>query len=261
MKKLLVFALTLAIAFTSLFGSQAAYADTQPGPGGSVSSQTTSLSSYMRGVYKVTKYPDLDEAVYQAFDTFQRNAGNPSYVTVYRGSYDDCVRFRDYFNLYYGYTYDVRTVMIKDQGYAVAFRNTLDADAKAEAYIAEAQKAQAVASSLNTGTQDDTLNNIINWVKANAKYYYSEDTMEGYISHYYGIYSNKEILCEGYAMAVYQLCAMNGIPASIDNLVDPNGVNHAANTVTVSGKTIHVDTTQINSVSDTLWSGYVYFVQ
>ena len=62
------------------------------------------------------------------------------------------------------------------------------------------------------------------------------------------------MLCQGYADAVYQLCAMNGIKAEILNAIHTNNVVHAINRVYFSDIPRYVDTTLINSVSDILWS-------
>ena len=60
-------------------------------------------------------------------------------------------------------------------------------------------------------------------------------------------------------MAVYQLCAMNGIKASVIDIVSNKGLNHTANTVVYSDKERFVDTMRKDSVSDTLWEGFRYF--
>ena len=219
----------------------------------------SSLSECVRTMYTATQRPDLDEAVYKAFEAYETNKDRDSSLVVYKGSYEECIIFRDYFNANYGYTYDIRTKAGKtSSGYCVFFPNTLNADAKISAYIAEVQKAKAIAASLNVGSADATIQNIINWVKTNVKYYYNEDTDEGYIQHYYGAYSGNEVLCEGYAIAVYQLCAMNGINASIEEVISNRGVNHAMNTVTFSSGIKFVDTTRINSVTDQLPEGFTY---
>lgn len=221
--------------------------------------QAFPLSGYMRNVYTVTQYPELDEAVFQAFAIFEANKESSSYVSVYKGTYEACYKFYNYFTSHYGYTKDMRPTLYKmsDGTYMVAFTNTLNADTKISAYIAEVMKAQTIAASLKAETNDATANNIINWVKANAKYYYSNgQNYEDDISHYYGIYSGSEVLCQGYAMAVYQLCAMNGIASTITEVVSPRNVNHAVNQVTYSDLVRWVDTTKIDSVSDSFWSGY-----
>ena len=141
--------------------------------------------------------------------------------------------------------------------YMVAFANTLNADAKISAYVTEVMKAQNIASTLKGQTHDATINNIITWVKSNAKYYYNNgQNYEDDIAHYYGIYSGSEVLCQGYAMAIYQLCAMNGISANIVEVLSPRNVNHTINQITYSDAIRWVDTTKMDSVSDILWDGY-----
>lgn len=228
-----------------------------------VQMQTESLSTYMGTIYSVTQHPELDNAVLNAFKLYETNQGMTSMLYVYSGTRDECAKFRDYFNLNYGFTNDIRLTLVKSDTYHVVFENTVNADTKIHAFITEVKKAQEIARSLNAGSTDATINNIISWVKTNAKYYYGNenDTTESYISHYYGIYSNNEVLCEGYAMAVYQLCAMNGIKASLVDLVSPNNVPHAVNQVTYSDSVRWVDTTKINPISDELWAGYTYLDQ
>lgn len=239
------------------------YASQAAGPGYvetvSEPTQMLSLSEYMKNVYTVTQFPELDEAVFQAFATFESHKESNSYVSIYKGNYEACLKFFNYFTSHYGYTKDMRPMLYKmsDGSYMVAFSNTLNADAKISAYITEVMKAQNIAATLKGETNDITANNIIAWVKSNAKYYYNNgQSYEDDIAHYYGIYSGSEVLCQGYAMAVYQLCAMNGISASIVEALSPRNINHAINQVTYSDTTRWVDTTKIDSVSDTLWNGY-----
>ena len=246
-------------AFAAQSGPEGPVAPVSTGAEETARASASRLSECVRTMYTATQRPELDEAVYKAFEAYETHKDSDSMLIVYRGTYEECIIFRDYFNANYGYTYDIRTKAGKTSaGYCVFFPNTLNADAKISAYIAEVQKAKAIAASLNAGSTDGTIQNIINWVKANVKYYYNEDTDEGYLQHYYGAYSGKEVLCEGYAISVYQLCAMNGIKASIEEVISGRGVNHAMNTVTYSNGVKFVDTTRINSVTNQLPEGYVY---
>lgn len=267
-KKILTLAVIMAVVGTGGVKTLNTFAYSY-GPGyvqsetSTTPNQAVSLSDYMRTVYGVTQYPELDEAVYNAFRKFETNKNSSSMVTVYTGSQSDCKKFRDYFNLNYGYTNNLRVTLAKSgDSYSVVFINTLNADAKINEYLTEVKKAQEIAKALNGGSTDATIKNVIAWVQANAKYYYGKNqTNDVYISHYYGIYSQNEIVCEGYAMAVYQLCAMNGVKASLVDLISPNNIPHAVNQVTYSDRVRWVDTTRINPVSDELWSGYSYLTK
>lgn len=256
-KMVILLAAVVTISFNN-FGHTLAYAG-EYGPG-YVNTQTQdgSLSDYMRGVY-TTEHSALDEAVFNAFKAFEDHKNSPSIVSVYSGTRDECIKFRDYFNLNYGYTNDMRLVITKTTPVQAVFVNTLNADARIDAYLAEVKKAQEIAKSLNAGSNDATIANVISWVKTNAKYYYDrgQDT-DTYIAHYYGIYSGQEVLCEGYAMAVYQLCAMNGVNASLVDIVSANGIAHAVNQVQYSDRLRWVDTTKLNPVSNEMWEGCSY---
>lgn len=213
-----------------------------------------SISEYVKTLYQTTQYPELDAAVCNAFKTYEDNKNSPDIVFVYSGTKSDCTRFRDYLNYNYGYTIKMRVELMQvGSEYKVGFMDTLNADEAIAEYKNEAEKAKSIAASLKGNTQDETINNIINWVKTNAKYAYNVSDEEAF-SYDYGIYSGKEVLCQGYADAVYQLCAMNGIKAEILNAIHTNNVVHAINRVYFSDIPRYVDTTLINSVSNILWS-------
>ena len=218
-----------------------------------IQEESIPMNEYVRTLYTQTQYQEFDNAVSNAFKIYEENKNSNDIVIVYSGNKSDCTRFRDYMNYNYGYTIKMRVELLQSgDTYMVGFLNTLNADEAINEYKKEAENAKAIAASLKGTTQDETINNIINWVKTNAKYAYNISDEDAF-SYDYGIYSGKEILCQGYADAVYQLCAMNGIKADILNAVHSNGVNHAINRVYYSDIARYVDTTKINSVSDVLW--------
>lgn len=266
-KRLLIMALSLAIMNVASSNTCTALADMDSNSSTITyvtesNNENVSISEYMKNVYTVTQCPELDETVYNIFKTYENNKNSSSPVYVYSGTYENCVKLMNYFNINYGYTYDIHLTLIKQSNsYGLCFENTLNADVNINNYLNEVNKAQAIATSLKGTSQDETIANIINWVKVNAKYFYTDynvDEQTG-VSHYYGIYSGNEVLCKGYAMAVYQLCAMNGIKASVIDIVSNKGLNHTANTVVYSDKERFVDTMRKDSVSDTLWEGFRYF--
>lgn len=219
---------------------------------------TNRLSNYARNLFKITARPDLDEKVFSAMDTFENNKNQNSIVKVYSGGKEDTTIFANYFNMNYGFIYDIRlSVFRSNEKYFAGFKNTMDADRKIDNYINEAEKAKTLAQSLIKNNKDETILNIINYVHSNGKYYYSDDkSTENMYQHYYGFYSGKEILCVGFANVVCQLCNINGINAKTIGVITNTGLLHQINQVEFSTGWKWVDSELKNSVKDTIWDGF-----
>ena len=74
------------------------------------------------------------------------------------------------------------------------------------------------------------------------------------------IYENKPIECVGYALGVYQLCRMNGVSASVLNMIDTtDNIGHAADLVAYSDGKKYVDMA-FDEIKNTIPKKYsVYF--
>jgi hypothetical protein len=260
MKKSLVALAALMLAVQMGFQTTLTFA----GPSAIVvSANNVGLSQQMRNIYKVTEHPEFDQYVYDAFDKIEANKYSSSPIIVYTGDYQSCWAFRDYFNYAYGFTYDFRLSAYRTSGsanYVVAFCNTGDMDTKIENYLNEVYKAQSIAAQLAGPDTDTTAYNIFNWVKSNLKYDYSlhgKATDDEMLRSYYGFYSGNPTICKGFSMAVYQLCSMNGIKATLE-AGSYNGGGHAWNTVLMSDGLKYVDVLNDQSmISSTLLPGYV----
>lgn len=219
------------------------------------------LAEYVKGLYTANGNPEYDEMVYEAFREYEANAGQDKSIVIWRGdSYEEAYQRQMYINRRYGYTDKIHVKMgtVNDGRYCVYFPDTLNAEEAIQEYIAEVEKAKAAAETVKGSTPDETACNIIDWVKGNNEFYYGYDINDtvACISHYYGAYSGNLLLCNGYAIAIYQLCSMDGIKAEILDELSPEGINHAANTIEFSDGVKYVDATLTDPISDELAEGY-----
>lgn len=227
------------------------------------SQENQKLSKYMRTVYKTTEHPELDEYVFKAFQTIEDNKYSKYPIIVYTGDYESCRVFREYFNYSYGFTYDFRLQAYrtdKSADFVVALNDTSNLDVKISNYLAEVEKAKSIAQGLNADDTNTTAYNIFHWVRANLRYDYSlhgNATENEMLNSYYGFYNGTPTICKGFSMAVYQLCSMNGIPATMETGMF-FGTGHAWNTVLVNGNLKYVDVLNEQSmVNDQLPAGYI----
>lgn len=232
-RKICTFLIALATSFTIAACSThaapapaAAEASTEA----AVNYETQSLAEFARGLFTTTERPDLDEAVYHAFEIFEQNKDKSHTVYVYTGTEEQCIEFYEYFNNNYGFTEKlIVDPYVKNGEECVAFSNTLNADESIAKYKEEALKAKSIAAAVKGDTTDQTIGNILSWIDHNLSYDYNK--IDRTLSSF-GAYNGKPVVCTGYAKTCYQLCAMNGIPASIEYLRSVEGTNHAANRVT-----------------------------
>lgn len=221
--------------------------------------EDTSFASVIDNLYLTTEHPEFDEIIKTGFKEFEKNKEKSSPVYFYRGSMEECADISNYFNYQYGYTKDFRTKLYQYQHgnfseYRVGFPDTLNADQRMNDYKEEVARAVAIAATLKADDRDQTIKNIRNWIHNNVHYYYGTEHIHP--DHDFGQYHGNEVVCTGFAKALYQLCSINGIPATIRYL-NPGNL-HAVNTVTYSdGIEYWVDAQSLSSKSLNLWEGNV----
>ena len=227
--------------------------------------ENLSLSDYMRTVYKTADNEYYDELCYKALAMYEKNDGKKQ-VKVYESTKDDCTFLREYFNNCFGYTKNIRMTVWKTKSsetYYCGFLEITNGKENVDEYLSVVKKAQEISKTLIADTNDKTIDNTLNWIRKNAvvntdtNYDQNSDYS---INFYYGVYENKPIECVGYALGVYQLCRMNGVSASVLNMIDTtDNLGHAADLVTYSDGKKYVDMA-FDEIKNTIPKKYsVYF--
>ncbi len=89
--------------------------------------------------------------------------------------------------------------------------------------------------------------------------YTNPDAASDLIFSAYGVLVNKSAVCQGYALAYYELAEQLGIPCQ---LVTSNSINHAWNMVKINNKYYQVDVTWDDPTYDTAgWAWHEYFMK
>lgn len=246
-KKILATVLSISMLAINQFSSIAA----PIGPGYENCQEQTSgvITTYLKDVYKKTTNPVYDEIVYKAFDKFESNKESANPIVIYKGTDEECSALELYITENYGYTTDMLVyryqVYDRGQNYSqLEFTNSLNADQKINDYLNEVKNAKTLADSLKKDSDEETFKNIVSWVHNNFEYNHEATTLppELELNAYYGGYSGKKVICAGYAMAVYQLCAMNGIEGYLYSGYVPGGVHKICSAV-INGNEIFADPT------------------
>ena len=249
-KQILTMALLLLMSLTTCTNTYANYGPGDPNADKVTESvtSTTPVSDYMKTVYKASDNDKYDELSINALKLYEENKNSDQKLTVFTGTKEECNNFLQYFNYCFSYTKEIRLSLfrvVNTDKYFCAFEETANSNDNLIAYLAEVKKAQALAVSLAGANQDETINNIRQWMKTNISYNHDVKNadVDTVISAYYGIYDKKPVICAGYAMGTYQLCRMNGITSSIVLSINTkNNVGHAATNVTINGHTKYLDT-------------------
>lgn len=249
-KTIMILGLFLALAFTLMATVVPSKADTNV--------QKT-FGDIARDVY-VNIDSEYKEKAITAFNIFEKRQ-NQKYVTVFQGSKEDCEKFATFFNTCYAYTVDTMVTFGKypDGHYEVYFKDTFNANERMSKYQESVAKAKELAKTLKGNNDTETMDNIVNYIQTNAVYDYEKAKETNAVEHnktYYGFYEGNKIVCRGFAIAVCQLCRLNGIKCEvISSTYNKTGVRHAFNKVYHDGKETYVDATWKRK-SDTFFSDF-----
>ena len=241
----------------------AVYKDVQPGTAG------TLLSNYMKTVYKTSLYPELDPYIYRAFDLIEQNQTLNDPIVVYTAaSKDELLKFRNYFNGYYGFTHEFRVTgyMKNNNTYLAVFNGNGQTPQLINEYYQKVNRVQTIANALKGNSDDNTVENIMQYIHNNIQYDLSipEKDKEEKIKSYYAIFDTNKTICYGFSLAVHHLAAMNGIPSTLEKgyYTKPDGAMapHAWNTIFYHGSMKFCDTTGGSTrILDTVPKKYVKF--
>ena len=228
----------------------------------------TSLE-FLKSLYNVPGHPEWNDIIYTVFEKYRSQEGILGVFVDGLGYNESDHAKMNTLGILCSYTYDVGPSWwwAEDED-KYFFILTADWDSQAviekniKQFLEEAAKAKAVAVSLKADTDEETITNIINWVLENVEYDY-----DAYNSNDYEIinraacdvFSKRKAVCEGYAKAVVQLCAMDGIEAYCVYGKGDGGESHSWNKIIFPDGERWVDTTRHTwerAVSDTLWDGY-----
>lgn len=247
---------TILMAITSAANN--AYA--APGPGYEKGvSEDSELIKLMGTAYKTTSHPEMDQTILSFYRMIEGSTGD---VVVYSGGYEECIKLAAYFNYEYGYTMKMHVNVFKasDGNTCIVKFTGNSAEAVAE-QIERVKIVQEIAAQLKCTSDIETMYNVANWVAENTAYEteYDGSQNDAFIPTYYNVFTEHKSLCKGMAMAVYQLCSMDGIHAEIQEGHFYEGL-HAWNVVTVNGTKFYIDaTSKKNTVKTELPAAYQPF--
>ncbi len=205
------------------------------------------ISSILKRTYVSTSNKALDEYVYQAFDTIERNRFNSGKkVIIFTGTQTECDNFVNYFNYYYGFVYELIAWTINSSGgYSLVAADITDTTPlDIQRYKTEVLQVKALADTLKGRNEMDTVYNIANWVNDNIKYEYSYCNLDtnSTLKIYYDVINTRKTICKGQAMLINELACMNGISSRVSIGV-LNGGPHAWATVFIDGMPYDIDVT------------------